>query len=60
MSKTVVMAAQIPDRDISDLLYPPERQAEIDGISRESVRREKYFVWKLLEYAVARTIDMPI
>ena len=60
MSKTVVMAAQIPDRDISDLLYPPERQAEIDGISRESVRREKYFVWKLLEYAVASTIDMPI
>lgn len=60
MIETVVYAAQIPDGDISDPLYPPERQAEIDGISREGVKREKYFVWKLLEYAVVSTLGVSI
>ena len=33
-------------------IYPPERQAEILACASEKVRREKYFVWKLLEFAL--------
>ena len=33
-------------------IYPPERQAEILACASEKVRKEKYFVWKLLELAL--------
>lgn len=53
-----VYVASIPqDTDLSALpqLYPPIRQQEIDACGSEKVKREKYYVWKLLEYALDRT-----
>lgn len=34
------------------ILYPIERQAEIDGAKSQKVKNEKYSSWKLLEYGV--------
>ena len=34
------------------------RQAEIDTVKNERVKREKYFVWKLLCYALERTFGL--
>ena len=60
MRKTVVFAARLPDTYLYEPIYPPERQAEIEKCSNEKVKREKYFVWKLLEYAIFNTIGEPI
>ena len=58
--ETVVFAARIPQTDDFGKVYPPERQAEIDRITNPDVKREKYFVWKLLEYAIEKTAGEPI
>ena len=58
--ETVVFAARIPQIDDFGKVYPPERQAEIDRITNPDVKREKYFVWKLLEYAIEKTAGEPI
>ena len=53
-----VYVASIPQNtDLSALpkLYPPIRQQEIDTCGSEKVKREKYYAWKLLEYALDRT-----
>ena len=56
MNYTAVYAALIPDvEEIGDVL-PEERQAEIDRCSSPKVKREKYYVWKLLEYAFERDL----
>lgn len=60
MCKTAVYVAQIPERDEFSPVYPPERQAEIERYSNPKVRSEKYFVWKLLEYALADSFGMDI
>ncbi len=60
MCKTVVYIAEIPERDEFLPVYPPERQMEIDRYSNPKVRREKYFVWKLLEYALDSSFGMNI
>ncbi len=51
MSKAVVYVAVIPEDTELTPVYPEERQAEIDRCSRLSVKQEKYFAWKLLQYA---------
>ena len=56
MSNTAVYTAIIPDRDVTESVYPPLRQAEIDRCSSERVKREKYYVWRLLEYAISREL----
>ncbi len=38
-------------------IYPPERQAEILACASEKVRKEKYFVWKLLELALLEVCE---
>lgn len=52
MSKTAVYTAIIPEADADGRVYPPQRQAEIDKCSSNKVKKEKYYVWKLLEYAI--------
>ena len=47
----VYIAALPTDAPIGTVACP-ERQAEIDAATNEKVKREKYFVWKLLEYAL--------
>ncbi|MBE5754437.1 MAG: 4'-phosphopantetheinyl transferase superfamily protein [Clostridiales bacterium] len=47
-----VYTAVIPkDAKLSNL-YPKERQQDIDACSNERVKKEKYYAWKLLEYAL--------
>ena len=46
-----IYVARLPQNECNELLSCVERQNEINAISNERVRREKYYVWKLLEYA---------
>jgi phosphopantetheine--protein transferase-like protein len=50
----------IPNDYSFSTLYPDERQEEIEGVSNLKVKEEKYFVWKLLEYALMRTYGYKI
>ena len=52
MQKVYLYYAEITDIDRSNMVYPKERMDEILECKNESVRREKYSAWKLLEYAV--------
>lgn len=45
-----IYLAPLPSSEIGTVRLDA-RQKEIDGVSNEKVKREKYFVWKLLEYA---------
>ena len=51
MPKIKVYLSLIPDKKIEKVL-PKERFDEINGCLDEKVKREKYFVWKLLELAL--------
>ena len=51
-----VYIATLPKQESATPLLCAERQAEIDGISNERVRREKYYVWRLLEYAIKNSL----
>ena len=51
-------------RIVDDLFFkslsPLERDNEINSISNERLKREKYTAWKLLEYALLKSLDMKI
>ena len=49
-----VYIAPLPEGEIGEA-YPKERAKEIENCQNERVKREKYFVWKLLEYALERS-----
>ena len=51
MAEIKVYLSLIPDKNIEKVL-PKERFEEINGCLDEKVKREKYFVWKLLELAL--------
>ena len=55
-----VYVAGISDADISDPLVPPEREREVRAVRSQSLMREKYLAWKLLERAVKETFNMDI
>jgi len=48
---TYVFLAPISDAELLPV-YPNERQREIELTKNEKLKREKYCVWKLLEYAI--------
>ncbi len=50
-----VYVAAIPKSATLGELFPTERNREVQACTNEKVKREKYFVWKLLEYAVKQT-----
>ena len=52
--------AEIPEEGEISELCPPERNAEICATSCERVKKEKYYAWKLLEYAVQRSFGLKI
>ena len=39
-------------------VYPPARQARIDASAGKNQRRQRYFVWKLLEYAMEKSFGL--
>ena len=56
MEKAYVFIKKIPDMIPKDLLYPKERQEEIDIVTNTRVKGEKYWSWKLLEYGAETVI----
>ncbi len=55
-----VFVATIPAEMGSETLYPIERNNEVLACSHEGVKRQKYYAWKLLEYALQRTFAFKI
>ena len=47
-----VYISKIPENLILEKVSPDARESEINRTSNERVKREKYFVWRLLEYAI--------
>ena len=56
--KTDVYITALPNGDPIGTVLCPERMAEILSVSHEGVRREKYFVWKLLTYAIKSSLGI--
>ena len=58
--KTAVYTAVInPDIQICSV-YPPQRQAEIDGCANDGVRLEKYTAWRLLAVSLKQSMGIDI
>ena len=55
-----VYTLSIPENYTFKPLYPSARQSEIESISNRKVKEEKYFSWRLLEYALSRTFGYKI
>ncbi len=53
-----VYVAKLPFDVSSQEIYPNERATEIAKCGAESVRAEKFYVWKLLEHAFSRTFGL--
>lgn len=47
--------AVLPDGELTQTLYPTSRDVEVRQTANEKFRRQRYFVWRLLEYAVKRS-----
>ncbi len=50
--------SQIPETLDYEKLYPEERNAEIINIDNPSIKKEKYWAWKTLEYAMLRSFGI--
>ena len=55
---TDVYVANVPDEIGNDLLFPSERQNEVLACANDRARRQKYYVWKLLGYALQRSCGL--
>lgn len=55
-----VYTAALPDKDDETPLATPLRQEELDGITNVGLKREKYYVWRLLGYALNRSLGLRI
>ncbi len=56
-NKVFVYVAPIPKNLKFEEVYPSERQREIESVSNQEVKKEKYFVWKLLLFAIQKKFD---
>lgn len=50
----------IPKSDEYKALYPREREEYVNKTNNTRVKKERYYVWKLLEYALDRSFGMKI
>ena len=57
---THVFISAIPDDVTVKEVYPRERDEDITNTSNERLRAEKYFVWRLLEYAILKVFHTNI
>ena len=55
-----VYLAPLPDREIEEALPTALRNEEIALVTNETVRREKYYIWRLLGYALLRSFGLKI
>ena len=53
-----VYVAEIPQNTKLGKVYPKERQKAIEDCGSEKVQRERYYVWKLLEYALKQSLGL--
>ena len=53
-----VYLARLPSSEIGEPLACKERNEEIERCTNERVKREKYFIWKLLCYALDRSLGI--
>ena len=59
-NRTDVYIALLPNRECDDPLYPEERDALVRNTANSAVRRERYFVWRLLEVAARRSFGLEL
>lgn len=57
MSTTDVYVASVPQDPIGTVI-PHERQQQIEQTTHEGLRRQRYYVWKLLEYALLHSYGL--
>ena len=55
-----VYIASIPTKSFKWEVFPKRREDEIKSCENEQKRKEKYYVWKLLEYAIKKTFNKDI
>ncbi len=53
-----VYLAVLPEKVSHGRLYPSLRDKEVRAVGNERLRREKFFAWKLLEYAFSDTFGL--
>lgn len=55
-----VYLAKLPEAEPTEPLSTPIRWEEVKAVSNATVRREKYYAWKLLGYALMRSLGKKI
>ena len=55
-----VYVAGFPFPVEDEKIFPPERAEQIESCTNEGVRREKFYVWKLLEKALYRSLGLKL
>lgn len=55
-----VYIAQFPFKADNKKIFPPSRAEEIESCSDERVKRQKFYVWKLLEAALSKSLGLNI
>lgn len=60
LNYTDVYIAKIPKVGWIKKVYPSQRNEEIQSVSNKRLKKEKYYVWKLLEYALKNSLNLNI
>ena len=59
-NRTDVYLALLPDGECDAPLYPEDREAYVENTANPTGRRERYFVWRLLEIAARRSLGLEL
>ena len=59
-NRTDVYLALLPCGECDEPLYPEERDTLVKNTANPTVRRERYFVWRLLEVAIRRSLGLEL
>ena len=59
-NRTNVYLALLPCGECDEPLYPEERDTLVKNTANPTVRRERYFVWRLLEVAIRRSLGLEL
>lgn len=59
-NRTDVYLALLPEGECGAPLYPEERDAYVKNTANPTVRRERYFVWRLLEIAARCSLGLEL
>ena len=59
-NRTDVYLALLPCGECDEPLYPEERDTLMKSTANPRVRRERYFVWRLLEVAIRRSLGLEL